>query len=86
MQWQVIQSTTLAAIAYEPNRQLLHLKFRDGAVYKYFQVPEPVFDALQRAPSKGEYFNGHIRGQFAHQRRASRRDKASYSLSDAIDV
>ena len=76
MHWHVIQSTTLAAIAYDRNNQLLYLKFRDRTIYSYSEVAGPVFEALLRAPSKGQYFNEHIRGQFAYQRRASRQDKS----------
>jgi hypothetical protein len=61
-----VESTTLAAVAYDADRELLQLEFRDRTVYQYFEVPVDVYKALLRAPSKGYYFNRAIRGQFAY--------------------
>jgi hypothetical protein len=59
-----VQSATLAAIGYESNGGILQLEFRSRAVYRYFGVPGPVYEALWSAPSKGSYFNLAIRGRF----------------------
>jgi len=61
-----VQSATLAAIGYDSSRGILQLEFRSRAVYRYFGVPGPVYDALWAAPSKGRYFNLAIRGRFPH--------------------
>lgn len=61
-----VQSTTLAAVAYDPAQQLLQLEFRDRTIYHYGGVPPDVHDALLRAPSKGAYFNRVIRPQYAY--------------------
>ncbi len=61
----VVESTTLATVAYNADRRLLQLEFRDRAVYQYFEVPADVHEALLRAQSKGGYFNRAIRGRFA---------------------
>jgi hypothetical protein len=58
-----VQSGTLAAIGY---RGTLQLEFCNRAVYRYWGVPGPVYDALWAAPSKGRYFNLRIRGRFPH--------------------
>ena len=62
----VVESTTLATVAYDADRELLQLEFRDRAIYQYFGVPAELHEALLRAPSKGSYFNRVIRGQFAY--------------------
>ena len=62
----VVESTTLAAVAYDDARETLQLEFRGGALYRYFGVPAPVYDALLAAPSKGGYFNRAIRGNFPY--------------------
>lgn len=62
----VVESTTLTTVAYDADRGLLQLEFRDRAVYQYFEVPADVHEALLRAPSKGGYFNRAIRGRFAY--------------------
>lgn len=62
----VVESTTLAAVAYDDAQQLLRLEFRSRAVYQYYGVPAAVHEALLRAPSKGSYFNQVIRGRFPY--------------------
>jgi hypothetical protein len=71
---QAINSTTLAALAYDRSRQQLHLKFRDHAVYTYFGVPEQIYEGLLRAPSKGQYFNARIRCHFEYKCRTKGHD------------
>ena len=68
MKLTVVQSTSLATVAYDANRELLQIEFRDRTIYRYRHVPADVHAALLRAPSKGSYFNRVIRGQFAFAR------------------
>ena len=63
-----VESSTLATIAYDRTRRLLQLEFSSRAVYQYFGVPASVHKDLLRAPSKGSYFNGAIRGRFPFRR------------------
>ena len=62
----VVESTTLATVAYDEIRQLLRLEFRSRAVYQFSGVPRAVHLALLQAPSKGRYFNRVIRGRFPY--------------------
>jgi hypothetical protein len=64
----VVESTTLAVVAYDDAREILRLEFRSGALYRYYGVPAPVYEALLSAPSKGGYFNRAIRGNFPYSR------------------
>jgi len=59
-----VESSTLATVAYDEDRELLQLGFCSRAVYQYFGVPAAVHQALLGAPSKGRYFNHAIRGRF----------------------
>ena len=61
-----VESTTLAAVAYDEERELLQLEFCSRALYLYFGVPPAVHQALLDAPSKGGYFNRAIRGRFPY--------------------
>jgi hypothetical protein len=65
-----VESTTLAAMAYDDDHEILQLEFRSRAVYSYFGVPVSVYEALLAADSKGRYFNRAIRGRFPHLRTA----------------
>lgn len=62
----LVASSTLATVAYDPEREVLQLEFRDRTICQYFQVPVEVHQALLRAPSKERYFNRAIRGRFAY--------------------
>lgn len=61
-----VESTLLAAVAYDASRQILELEFRDRTIYQFFGVPAEIHDALLCAPSKGQYFNRAIRGKFRY--------------------
>jgi len=63
-----VESTTLAAVAYNETQKLLQLEFCSQTVYLYFGVPAAVHQALLGAPSKGRYFNQTIRGRFPYRR------------------
>lgn len=58
------ESSALAQVAYDSQRAILHVEFRDGAVYQYLGVPLRIYQDLLRADSKGAYFNHHIRSSF----------------------
>jgi len=62
-----VDSTTLAAVAYDEARELLQLEFCSRAVYLYFGVPLAVYQALLDAPSTGRYFNRAIRGRYPYR-------------------
>ena len=61
-----VQSSLLSSAAYQVGESVLQLEFRDGAIYRYFDVPAAVYGDLLAADSKGAYFNKHIRGCFRH--------------------
>jgi len=61
-------STSLAQANYDDRLSLLRIQFRDGTIYNYTSVPQSLFRALLAAPSKGLFFNRHIRDHFPHGR------------------
>ena len=61
-----VESSALAQVAYDEQRAILHVQFRDGAVYQYLGVPLRIYQDLLRADSKGAYFNHHIRSRFPY--------------------
>ena len=68
MKRHIVESSTLLTIAYDLDRQILQLEFRDHATYNYFDVPADVYQALLDAPSIGGYFNRYIRAAFKYVR------------------
>ena len=59
-----INSSAIASIGYDADKQELEVEFTSGNIYRYFGVPEEVYEDLLQAPSKGRYFGSFIRGQY----------------------
>ena len=64
-----VVSSLLSSMEYSIDATL-ELEFRSGAIYRYFAVPQAVFQDLIAAKSKGAYFNRHVRNRFRYQRLA----------------
>lgn len=61
-----VDSTSLATVAYDAERTVLQVEFRDRTVYQYIGVPSKTYQDLCQAESKGVHFNQHIRNRFAY--------------------
>ena len=61
-------SSVIRSFEYDPRRRELLIVFQSGRRYRYQDVPRATFEALQAAASHGDYFNTHIREQFAFVR------------------
>jgi len=61
-------STTLAGATYDHRQNQLQVDFRDGSRYTYSTVAATVFRDLVGSPSKGKFFNRHIRERFPYAR------------------
>ena len=48
-------------------RPALDIRFKSGATYRYFDVPEDIIKGLIESASPGRYFGSEIRGKFEHQ-------------------
>ena len=74
MTWQLLESRMLAAVAYDAQKQILHLRFRKtGDVYRYFEFQAADYQAFLDAESRGRFFLNHIRGHFRYERMAKLR-------------
>ena len=67
----------MRSVGYESKSKILEIEFQSGAVYRYLEVPKRVHEGLRRAESKGQYFNGEIRDEYAFVRVGARRRAAS---------
>ena len=62
-----VSSDVISHVRYQYGR--LSVWFRpSGRLYVYEDVPEALYRALMEAPSKGAFFNEHIRDAFHFQR------------------
>jgi hypothetical protein len=57
-----VESSSIDSIGYE--KDVLEIRFRNGGLYQYLDVPEQMLLLLMRAESKGGFFNRHIRGAY----------------------
>ena len=58
-------SAAVRKIHYKPDLEELSIWFGpDFRRYKYFGVPEHMFEALRDAESRGRFFNQFIKGRF----------------------
>lgn len=63
-----MDSSAIAALAYDAAGERLCVRFRSGQAYAYAAVPADVFEAFVAAPSKGRFFHARIDGRYAYRR------------------
>ena len=64
MEKREVESSVIGAVGHS---RVLEIEFESGRIYQYFDVPEDIYTEMLNAPSKGKYFNAHIRGKFPYQ-------------------
>ena len=62
-----VSSTHLDAVGYNSASLTLYVRWKDGRVSGYDNVPASIASDLQNAPSPGKAFNSLIRGKYQHQ-------------------
>jgi hypothetical protein len=77
-----VESTTLAAVAYDEAQEALQLEFRSGAIYQYLGVTAEMHEELLNAASKGSYFNRFIRGRFPYRLLVNREAGTSIAVGE----
>ena len=68
MNRQHVTSSNISSVGYDPLDGTLEVEFHGGSIYQYSDVPASVYRDLLDAPSKGAYFNAHIRTTYPHRR------------------
>jgi hypothetical protein len=59
-----VESKAFVAVGYSKRLRALELEFRNGAIYRYLDVPRSVHKGLMRAPSKARFYHQQIRGKY----------------------
>ena len=49
-----IESASFVSVGYSAEQSLLEVEFRDGAVYRFFDVPASCFQQLLTSDSRGD--------------------------------
>jgi transcriptional regulator with XRE-family HTH domain len=60
-----VASSAISSITYDPSKRALYITFVSNKQYVYAGVPKAVYDALERAASKGTFFNKFIRDAYS---------------------
>jgi KTSC domain len=63
-----VESSSLVSVGYDSEFSTLEVEFHAGGLYRYFAVPQFIFEKLMTAESKGAYVNDHIKSRFPFRR------------------
>ena len=63
-----LDSSCIRSVAYSLDAAAMEVTFHNGSIYRYFDVPCPVYHALLKADSKGRYFAAAVRSCFRWER------------------
>jgi hypothetical protein len=61
-------SSAITEVVHDPASAALAVRFASGEAYAYRGVPAEVYAALLAAPSKGAFFQAHVRGVYPFER------------------
>ncbi len=64
-----VNSSSLRALGYDPEQQVLEVEFSSGVLYRYEAVPPEAVQALLDADSLGRHFNQVFKPQHYRYRR-----------------
>lgn len=66
-----VESSCIDSVGYD--NEVLEVCFKNGGIYRYFEVPAKLYRQLLAAESKGRFFNAHIRDHYGYIRRSAAR-------------
>lgn len=67
MTWIPLDSSAIDAARYRSDMEQLDIRFTNGHIYRYAEVPGAVMRRLIEAESAGEYFNVAIRDSYEYE-------------------
>lgn len=59
-----VTSTAISSVGYSKRLHALEIEFRNGAIYRYLDVPISVYQDLMAAESKARFYDQHVRGRY----------------------
>ena len=57
-----VTSSNVDSVGYDLNTQTLEVGFKNGYVYQYFDVPEPIYQQMINTDSAGKFLINNIKG------------------------
>ena len=65
---EAVDSSNIASIGYAPDRRVLAVEFKSGAIFHYRDVDPTFAGEFYGSLSKGQFFNMHIRRKLAGEK------------------
>lgn len=62
------ESSNITKFGYDQSNQIMLVEFKNGSLYKYFDVPETIYEQMKTAPSKGRFLSQNIKGLYRYAR------------------
>jgi hypothetical protein len=59
-----VLSSAIRSVGYDASQRVLEVRYIDGDLYRYFDVPKIVARSLEEAPSKGQFINDVVKPTF----------------------
>jgi hypothetical protein len=63
---EAIVSSNIESAGYDADAETLHVKFKNGGLYKYKSVPVQLYKDFMESESKGKFFFKEIRNKFEY--------------------
>ena len=61
MEREMLSSSNVVSIGYEPTTSTLEVEFKGGELYQYYNVPEPIYQQFMESDSKGKFLHAYIK-------------------------
>lgn len=68
MQRQLVNSSDLESVGYDPTSLILEIEFKNGNIYHYSGVPLSIYQGLMAAYSKGRFFNDYVKDIYSYRK------------------
>lgn len=62
-----VNSSTISEIGYDAASQVMTVKFKNGGVYEYLEVPKEIYDFVASAESVGKALNAEVKGVYEYR-------------------
>lgn len=67
MEWiESPESTNIVRFGYDTQSQVLTVEFTKSGTYKYYDVPEVVFEQMRTAASKGQFMAQNVKSRYRY--------------------
>lgn len=63
-----VESSMFTELGYDKTNQSLLVRYTNGVLYQYFEVPEYLWNDMQAADSMGSFFSKNIREEYRFEK------------------